>query len=201
MYYLFKLQSIVRIPPERFKEPLKKTAFDVLCRTYEGIVDRDLGIVLAVIDVKVSNVGRILPGDGASFHQTEFGLLTFNSSVQELVEGEVTDVTNFGLFVRLGPVEGLVHLSQIIDDYLTHDPRHSSFHGKETRRSVGKGDVVRARVVSVGASQDRSTLNIGLTMRQPFLGKLQWIEEDITKATEGEKVPKTAPEAVKSAKA
>ncbi|MCX8170149.1 MAG: hypothetical protein N3D72_03560, partial [Candidatus Methanomethyliaceae archaeon] len=52
--------------------------------------------------------------------------------------------------------------------------------GKETQKVLEKGTMVRARIItiSLGSGQSKSS-KIGLTMRQPFLGALPWIEENI----------------------
>ena len=39
----------------------------------------------------------------------------------KLSEGEVVEITDFGVFVRIGPTDALLHLSQITDDYLKSD--------------------------------------------------------------------------------
>ncbi len=51
--------------------------------------------------------------------------------------------------------------------------------GEKTRRILKIGDQVRARIISVSVSG--AALKVGLTMRQPFLGKLEWIKEDLEK--------------------
>jgi len=183
-YWLLKLLSTLRIPPDKFNEPLDQVAFEIACQTYEGYYNRELGLIIAVIDVKVSEVGRIIPGDGATYHDAEVELLAFNPQQNEVVEGEVKDTAPFGLFVNLGPVEGFVHISQIIDDYVVYDHVRGSFMAKTKGRMVEKGDIIRARVVSIGFSQDKRAIRIGMTMRQPGLGKIEWIKEPL-KAKEG----------------
>lgn len=186
MYYLVKATDTVRIPPDKFSESLEKSALEILREKYEGVMVKDVGGIIAIIDVKVSPVGEIIPGDGATYHEATFTMLTFKPLEHEVVESEVTDVTDFGVFVRLGPLEGLIHISQIIDDYISYNPKESALLCKQTRRMLRKGDTVRARIttISLSASSLRQC-KIGLTMRQPFLGALKWIEEDLKKRREG----------------
>ena len=47
---------------------------------YEGMVDEELGYVIAVTRVDVSPIGKIIPGDGATYHKVTFSLLTFYPS-------------------------------------------------------------------------------------------------------------------------
>ena len=58
--------------------------------------------------------------------------------------------------------------------------------GKETKRELRVGDKVRARVVTISLNEvSPRESKIGLTMRQPGLGKHEWIEEDRNKAAAG----------------
>jgi DNA-directed RNA polymerase subunit E' len=80
-------------------------------------------------------------------------------------------------------MDGLIHVSQVTDDFVGHDRKKGSLYGKETKRSLKEGDKVRARVVTVSIKRGVAGATggggkIGLTMRQPGLGKLEWIEEE-----------------------
>ena len=50
---------------------------------------------------------------------------------------------------------------------------------KESNRVLKEGDKVRARIVTISKKKDGT--KIGLTLRQPGLGKLEWIQEDLKK--------------------
>lgn len=188
MYKLLHMNDVVRIPPEKFGSPLEQVAADVLRSTFEGVVMREFGAVLAVFNVQVSNVGKILAGDSGIFHRTSFSLLVYTPMIQEVVDGEVVEVTDFGVFVRIGPMDGLVHVSQIIDDFITYDAKRGALIGKESQRVLEKGVSVRSRVITVSLSGGASRgSKIGMTMRQPYLGALSWIDDDVKKSR-GEKV-------------
>jgi len=190
MYKLLHMNDVVRIPPEKFGSPLDQVASEVLRASYEGVVMREFGAVLAVLNVTISNVGKVLPGDGAIFHKTTFDLLVYTPLIQEVVEGEVVEVTDFGVFVRIGPMDGLVHVSQVMDDFITYDEKRGALIGKETQRVLEKAVAVRARVMTVSLSSGASrSSKIGMTMRQPFLGAINWVNEDLKKVR-GEKVEK-----------
>lgn len=182
MYYLVEVGDIVRISPEKFKLPLERAAMEVLKEIYEGTIDKNLGGILAVVDVKVSPMGRLMHGDGATYHKAIFKLLTYKPLDHEVVEAEVAEITPFGTFLRLGPMEGLVHISQVADDYISYDGKRGALMCKNTRRILHKADVVRARIVAISLSGSSfRDSKLGLTMRQPFLGKLEWIKEDVEK--------------------
>ncbi|RLE57742.1 MAG: DNA-directed RNA polymerase [Thermoprotei archaeon] len=184
MFRLVTIEDFVRIPPERFKEPLEKVAKEIIRSEYEGKAIKDLGIVVAIINIKVSKVGKVVPTDGASYHKVVFDALVFYPQLQEVIEGEVVGVVPYGAFVRIGPIDALLHISQIGDDRFRNDPRREALIGEKTQYVLGKGDRVRARIVSVsmpGPSPRPEPIRVGLTMRQPFLGKLEWIEEELRK--------------------
>ncbi len=182
MFRLLTVEDIVRIPPEKFGEPLDKVAHEQIKAKYENIVDEELGYVVLAVDVEVESVGKILPGDGSTYHRAVFKLLTFYPEIHEIVEGQVVEVTDFGAFVRVGPEDALLHVSQIMDDYISYDEKHGVLIAKESQRRIEKGDFVRARVIAVSFPRGGTGGKIGVTMRQPFLGKLDWIESDVKKA-------------------
>ncbi len=178
------MQDTIRIPPETFGSPLEKVGCDQVKKKYEGIVDDELGYVIAATNVEVSPTGKIIPGDGATYHKVLFSLLTFYPVIQEIVEGDVVEIADFGAFVRIGPVDALLHVSQLIDDYMSYDEKQGVLLGKETKRKLSSGDKVRVRITAVSLGRAGSSGKIGVTARQPGLGKLEWIKID-TKKTEG----------------
>lgn len=178
MFKLVTLQDTIRIPPETFGNPLGKVGKDQVKAKYEGMVDEELGYVIAVTRVDVSPIGKIIPGDGATYHKVTFSLLTFYPVLQEIVEGDVAEIADFGAFLRIGPVDALLHVSQLMDDYISYDEKQGVLQGKETKRKVANGDQIRVRITAVSLGRAGSSGKIGVTARQPFLGKLDWIRED-----------------------
>ena len=184
MFKLITLQDTIRIPPATFGNPLEKVGLEQVKAKYEGIVDEELGYVIAVTDVEVSPIGKIIPGDGATYHKVTFSLLTFYPVIQEIVEGDVVEIADFGAFVRIGPVDALLHVSQLMDDYISYDEKQGVLLGKETKRKLASGDQVRVRITAVSLGRAGSSGKIGVTARQPFLGKLEWIKQEASKTKE-----------------
>jgi DNA-directed RNA polymerase subunit E' len=178
MFNKVTMRDTIRIDPTRFGYPLEDAALEELRSKYEGLVDDDLGYVISVIDLKVNPVGRILPGDGGTHHHVIFDILTFYPELQEVIEGEVVEVADFGTFLRIGPVDALLHVSQLMDDFISYDERQGVLLGRESGRTIQRGDVFRVRIVAVSFPRGRSSGKIGVTARQPFLGKLEWIEKE-----------------------
>jgi len=177
-------EDTIRIPPETFGNPLEAVGHQQVKAKYEGVVDEELGYVIAVIDVKVSPTGKIIPGDGATYHKVSFSLLTFYPKLQEVVEGEVVEIADFGAFVRIGPIDALLHVSQLMDDFISYDEKQGVLLGKETKRKLMNGDQVRVRITAVSLGRAGTSGKIGVTARQPFLGKLEWIEKDTQRIKE-----------------
>ena len=179
MFKLVTQEDTIRIPPETFGNPLESVGYQQVKSKYEGVVDEELGYVIAVTEVKVSPVGKIIPGDGAAYHKVSFSLLTFYPQLQEIVEGEVVEIADFGAFVRIGPIDALLHVSQLMDDFISYDEKQGILLGKETKRKLTSGDRVRVRITAVSLGRAGSSGKIGVTARQPFLGKLEWIDEEV----------------------
>jgi DNA-directed RNA polymerase subunit E' len=193
LFKLVTLEDTIRIPPDKFGEGIDNVSYEQLKMKYEGMVDEELGYVIAVTEIKVNPFGKIIPGDGATFHKAKFSLLTFFPKIQEVVEGEVVEIADFGAFIRIGPVDALLHVSQLMDDYISHDERHGVLMGKETKRKLTTGDHVRVRITAVSLGRSGGSGKIGVTARQPFLGKIEWIKKDIEKiqGAEAAKTKKT----------
>ena len=180
MFNIITIEDTVRIPPEKFDKELEVVTYEELKAKYEGIVNKDLGFIIAVTNINVSHTGKIIPGDGATYNPVSFTLLTYYPEIQEIVEGEVVEVEDFGAFIRIGPIDALVHVSQLIDDFVSYDEKQGALMAKETGRTLRQGDIIRARITVVSFAREGSG-KIGMTMRQPFLGKIEWIAEDVQK--------------------
>jgi DNA-directed RNA polymerase subunit E' len=178
MFKLITLQDTIRIPPETFGNPLEKVGREQVKHKYEGVVDEELGYVIAVTGIQVSPIGKIIPGDGATFHKVTFSILTFYPVIQEIVEGDVVEIADFGAFIRIGPIDALLHVSQLMDDFISYDEKQGVLLGKESKRRLVTGDKVRVRITAVSLGRAGSSGKIGVTARQPFLGKLEWLQMD-----------------------
>jgi len=145
----------------------------------EGRMDEDVGSVVSVIEVHDIGDGAVLPNEPGVYYEAEFDALTFDPQMQEVVDGEVVEVVNFGAFVGIGPVDGLLHVSQISDEYLAYDEENQQLASRESNRTLGVGDPVRARIVtkSIDERNPRDS-KIGLTAKQVGLGKHGWLKEE-----------------------
>ncbi|MCC7551000.1 DNA-directed RNA polymerase [Methanobacterium ferruginis] len=174
-----KIEDTVRIPPNRFEEPLNEVASEIINESYVGKIDKKMGLMVTVKDIEEIGVGKVIMGDGAAYHEVVFTALFFKPELHEIVEGEVIEVTEFGAFIRIGPMDGLVHVSQVTDDYINYDGKRGALIGKESKKTLEEGNRVRARIVALSLKGKSSKeTKIGLTMRQPNLGRVEWIEKE-----------------------
>ena len=188
------------MPPERFGDDLKKTVVALLREKYEGQLSKELGLVVAVTGVEQIGEGMIYPGDGAAHYDTTFRALTFKPELNEIVQGKVIEIVEFGAFISLGALDGLVHVSQVTDDFLSYDEKGRRLIGKESKKSLIEGDLLRAKIVALSLKKSQNQ-KVGLSMRQAGLGKLQWIEDAKKKSKEKEKPAKEAAQKPSKAKA
>jgi len=182
MFYIVSMTDIVRIPPNRLTDSLKNTAIGILKEKYESMINADLGYVIMIIDAHVDSIGKLVSGDGATYHKVTFKGLTFFPKLQEIVEGEIIEITDFGAFVRIGPTDALLHLSQITDDYLKSDIKQGLILANQTSKTLRIGSKMRSRITAVSLGKGSSMGKIGITCRQPFLGSFEWIMEEVEKA-------------------
>jgi len=200
LFSISTLVDVVRIPPSLFGTTLKKAAINILKEKYESMINADLGYIIMILDAKVEEMGKMIAGDGGTFHKVEFDALTFYPKLQEIIQGEIVDITDFGAFVRIGPTDALLHLSQVMDDYLKSDVKSGMIIANQSGRTLKVGATLRARITAVSLGKAATMGKIGITCRQPYLGADEWIEEEIKKSADSGKESKPDKEVKKQEK-
>jgi len=183
MFYLTEVEDYIRVEPKLFGLPTIESIEQQLKETYADYYDKEIGKVIAIINVLEVGEGVIIPGDGAAYYRSRFKLLVWKPELQELTHGIVSEITSFGAFIDLGVIKGMIHISQAMDDYVSFS-KSNTLIGKASKRNLKPGDLCLARIVAI--SHKGGELKIGLTMRQPGLGKLEWIKEDEVKKAKAE---------------
>ena len=179
MYMLTEREKVVRIPPDRLGEDMDQVLSELTWQAYEGRIEENDMLTVLIRNVEPIGLGRIVHGDGAVYQKVKFEALVFRPLLQEVVEGTVCEVLKFGAFIRFGPLDGLLHISQVMDDRIDVDTDNQRLIGKDSKRDLKVGDKVRARIVALSLNErSPRESKIGLTMRQPGLGKLDWLKED-----------------------
>ncbi|NYZ79764.1 DNA-directed RNA polymerase [Candidatus Micrarchaeota archaeon] len=194
MYNVVTIRDTIRIPPKLFTESIEESVKKALREQYEGRLDKDMGVIITVTNPREIGDGKIIPGDGAAYHTVMFDALTFKPEVHEVLKGKISEITDFGAFIRFGPIDGLVHVSQVTDDFMSYNEKTQCLVGKDSKKTLKKEDVVTARVIAVSMKGTVSESKINLTMRQEGLGKKEWMKK------KGEKTEKPVKKSKKEKK-
>ena len=179
MYKRVRLRDTVEVPPAYLADVSPDLVKRLLQDKLEGRMDEGVGSVVSVVDVHDIGEGAVLPNRPGVYYEAEFDAITFDPQMQEVIDGEVVEVVSFGAFVGIGPVDGLLHVSQISDEYLAFDEENQQLASRDSNRVLTVGDAVRARIVtkSIDERNPRDS-KIGLTAKQPGLGKHEWLESE-----------------------
>jgi DNA-directed RNA polymerase subunit E' len=175
MYKRLTIQDTVRVPPQHLGENVQESVKAGLAEEVEGTIDSDIGVVIGVEEVNSIEGGEIEPEDAGVHYEVEYEAITFEPELHEVVYGEVVDITDFGAFIRIGPFDGLCHVSQVMDEYVNLDEENSMLVSEEEQHTLEVGDMVTTRIIAVSLEK-QDTNKINLTMRQPGLGKEEWVE-------------------------
>ncbi|MGC8516210.1 MAG: DNA-directed RNA polymerase [Thermoplasmata archaeon] len=186
MYVSIEKEYVARIPPEKLSGDYLKAVSDVAKTSIEGrLIDLEeqnyqnqKAFIISVLSVEPVGEGTIVHGDGGVYQSIKYNALGYLPEMQEIVDGFVTSVKEFGAFIRFGPFEGLLHKSQIMDDRIDIDLTNQRIVGKESKREIKVGDKLRVKIVSLNlASSSVMDSKIGLTMKQLGLGKVEWLNQ------------------------
>lgn len=84
-----------------------------------------------------------------------------SDKIGEIYSGVISSVTSFGIFVELkNTIEGLVHMSNMEDDYYIYDEKHHSLIGEKLRKVYRLGDEVMVKVIKTDI--DSRTIDFAL---------------------------------------
>ncbi len=201
MYLIVERDEVIRIPPPMLGEDVDQMVKQLAMEKIEGNVYsftreevRDANerkyVIVLILNIERVGDGIIVPGDGAVYQKVKFKALAYHPELQEPALGYVVDVLKFGAFLRIGPLDGLLHISQVMDDILDVDVENKRLVGKESKRTIRVDDKVIARIVALSLNDANPRHSkIGLTMRQPGLGKLEWF--DVKEESKKEEKKKT----------
>ncbi len=170
------IEDSVRVPPEHFGENVEESVKQGLKQEVEGQIFAEIGVVLAIDEVNDVEGGDIQPEDPGVHYNVEYKALVYDPELHEVVNGEVVDLTEFGAFIRIGPFDGLCHVSQIMDEYVNYDEENAMLVSEENQFTLKVGDTLTTRIIAVSL-ENQDTNKVNLTMRQPGLGKQEWIEQ------------------------
>ncbi|MBI5389569.1 DNA-directed RNA polymerase [Candidatus Woesearchaeota archaeon] len=172
MFYKSEIKDHIRVPPDLFGLEMEESIIKRIKKKYEGHISKELGIVIDVLGLKTVGAGTIIPGDGAAYYEATFELLHFRPDLQEVLLGKIKDIADFGAFMSIGPIDGMIHISQTMNDFVSFS-KDKTLLGKESKKSIRVNDKCRARVIAI-SYKDITNPKLGLTMRQEGLGRVDW---------------------------
>ncbi|MDD3177985.1 MAG: DNA-directed RNA polymerase [Candidatus ainarchaeum sp.] len=178
MYNKYNIDGIVAVSPLSLSGELKDIILDQLSKDYEGIMDKDIGLILCVTDVLEHSDGEIIAGDSNVFFKVKFSVVSFMPKLHEIIRGKVSQATDFGAFINIGPFEGLCHVSQVMPDFNSYNPELPGFSAKDSNKILVVEDKVLTRIANISFKKTIADTKIGLTMRQDGLGKEEWLLMD-----------------------
>ncbi|MGC9133129.1 MAG: DNA-directed RNA polymerase [Nanopusillaceae archaeon] len=175
MFYEIQLTDVVRIPPTELKGDVKDMIEKTLVNTYIGTSSKDYGIIVTIKSVDEISDGIMIFEDGGVYYKVKFTVISYIPLISEITYGIVSSIADFGAFINIGPIDGLVHISQVMDDDVSVSGKEALI-GKNSRRILKVNDMVITRIITV-SYKGISSLRVALTMKQPGLGKLEWLEQ------------------------
>jgi DNA-directed RNA polymerase subunit E' len=177
MFYKVTIKDHIRVPPILFGLNVEEAITKKVKEKYSGYIDSTIGVIIDLLKINDIGEGVIIPGDGASYYETQFELISFKPELQEVVLGKIKDIADFGAFMNIGPIDGMIHISQTMDDFVSFS-KDKTLLGKESKKVLRVGDKCQTRIIAV-SFKDVTNPKIGLTMRQAGLGREDWIADDL----------------------
>ena len=76
MYQIITLEDEISVHPTKFNLELEKAIEESVSEKYEGKIDLETGVALAIVKVDEIKEGKVLPGDPSVHYPIKFQLLT-----------------------------------------------------------------------------------------------------------------------------
>ncbi|MBI5880545.1 DNA-directed RNA polymerase [archaeon] len=191
MFYRTTFQDHIRVAPKLFGLPTKEAVTKQIKKKYDGFISKggqENYIQAVVSKIKALSVKPpkrqcfvIMPFSKTKSCRSEDWTEIFNNVIKPAVEGS-------GFNYECKRSDGIA--GNIIEDTFS---KEKVLSGKDSKRTLKVGDRCRARIIAV-SFKDVGNPKLGLTMRQEFLGKLEWLEEETTSPKKGKKEEKEEPE-------
>jgi DNA-directed RNA polymerase subunit E' len=102
MFSIVHMSDVVRIPPNRLTDSLKNTAIGILKEKYESMISPDIGYIIMIIDATANGIGKLLAGDGATYHKVNFKALTFFPKLKSDVKQGVIIANQSAKTLKIG---------------------------------------------------------------------------------------------------
>ncbi|MGI0065559.1 MAG: S1 RNA-binding domain-containing protein [Nitrosotalea sp.] len=160
------LDSIQFPKPFQIKSWNDKEIISALKKKYESKILGEKSIIVMVLG-NVQPTGTSLEDISQSYTVT-FDVLMFEPTLLEIIRGEVITINDFGIFVRIGPIDSYAHKSQIFDGYPKIDTK-SAMVVSDAGKTITTGSTIRGRIISISIP-NTGAIKIGLTCMEPQFG-------------------------------
>lgn len=171
MFSLISLLGSVQLPRTfEIKSWDDKIIIDHIKEKYESRILDD-GIIVIMVTGNIMPTGTTLEDNDSKSYTVMFDVLTFTPKILEIVLGEVKEVTDFGIIVRIGSVDAHIHKSQIFDGQGKISVLSQQIVSKNGS-IIKVGTIVRGRITSISINGD-GAIKIGMTCKEPDFS-LEW---------------------------
>jgi len=151
-----------------FTSPIRRYPDLLVHRGLGHLIDGGKPVAFPVDQAAAEHLGTMTSmqerraDEGTRFVESRCKCLFMEKQVGKTLDGVVTGVTHFGLFVTLRDllVDGLIHVTSLPSDYYHLEPGARGLKGERTGRTFHLGDDVRVRVVRVDTDEARIDLTL-----------------------------------------
>ena len=109
--------------------------------------------------------------------QQELDKIFSELQINQVVTGEVKRITDYGVFVDLGGIDGLIHVSEL-----------SWNRVKNPRQVVTEGDVVKVSIINMDKEKQKIGLSLKDVQQDPWFEKVQAITQGAIVSAEVKKI-------------
>ena len=170
MFSLISLLGSIQLPRTfEIKSWDDKIIVDHIKEKYESSILDDEIIVVMVIG-NIMPTGTTLEDNDSKSYTVMFDVLTFTPKILEIVLGEVKEVTDFGIIVRIGSVDAHIHKSQIFDGQGKISVLSQQIVSKNGS-IIKVGTIIHGRITSISIGD--GAIKIGMTCKEPDFS-LEW---------------------------
>ena len=117
----------------------------------------DKKLLLKIIELNPSSNRLIFSERAALVNIDQKEEMLHQVEVDQVLQGEVTNLTNFGAFVDLGGIEGLIHISELSWSRVTHPAQ-----------IVSPGQSVQVKVIQIDEDEERIALSLKRLKKNPW---------------------------------
>lgn len=169
MYEVVTIRTRVRLPAKYVESENKnKYLMDSINKEISGTIIDNRLLGIACIGIREVGKGEIFINNPYVYYDVVFDILAMNPQLKEVYRGQIVDLNETYATVNIGPVDGIVHISQVMDDFAEFES--NAYVGRKTKQTIKIGDTVLASITSIST---KIGMKIAMTMRSPGLGKME----------------------------